>query len=165
MKNIQLSKGKVALVDDEDFDFLSQWRWHFSTGYAMRTSPRSEGKKAILMHREINKTPQYMETDHINHDKLDNRKNNLRNATKSENAMNRKFYSGTTSIFKGVSKPRGRDKWQATIKINRQSLYLGQFDCEIEAAKRYDDAAEFYFGDFAKTNFNRTTGGATNETE
>ena len=116
MKKIKLSKGKVALVDNEDYIWLNQWKWHFMAGgYAMRHLRISEDKnsKLIYMHRQILNTPKGLESDHINRNKLDNRKENLRVATRSQNNMNRKKRINCTSKYKGVSWHKQRKKWQA----------------------------------------------------
>ena len=92
MKTIPLTQGKVAIVDDEDYTWLMQWKWHSSYGYAMRRERTWSGKqKGIFMHRVVNKTPLGLETDHINRNKLDNRKENLQSVTHQENTCNKDF--------------------------------------------------------------------------
>ena len=87
MKEIKLTQDKVALVDDEDYKWLNEFKWYCAAGYAARNSPKINGKQSIniFMHREINNTPKGMDTDHISHNRLDNRKVNLRTCTCSEN--------------------------------------------------------------------------------
>ena len=154
MKIILLSQGKFAIVDDEDFDHLNHWDWLFNNGYAVRNIPWSEGKQGkIYMHRVVNKTPYGLETDHANHDRLDNRKANLRDATQAENNMNRVKWAGCSSRFKGVSWHKQRSKWRACIRPNGKQVHLGLFICEIEAAAKYDEEAEKLFGEFALLNF------------
>src|ERR1700761_3134479 len=107
MKTIPLSQRQYAIVDDDDYEFLMQWKWHvldsFHT-YAMRNSKPVDGKRHhILMHRVINKTPDDYYTDHINGNGLDNRKENLRSVTRGENQQNRKKNSKSSSKYKGVS--------------------------------------------------------------
>ena len=155
MKQINLTRGKVALVDDEDFEWLNQWKWKCSTfGYAVRLLPADEsGKRSnVFMHRLILGTPSGLYTDHINQDKLDNRKANLRIATKSQNSANSKVrVSGKTASFKGVSlKQRG--VFEAQIKTGGKYVYLGRFDTEEDAALAYNDAAKKAFGEFASLN-------------
>lgn len=120
MKKIPLSQGKFAIVDDEDFEFLSQWKWHLhKDGYAARTQwlPDTGGKKKnFMMHRVLNKTPIGMHTDHINNIRLDNRRKNLRTATRAQNYMNQGKKKNTTSIYKGVSLVRETGKWRSAIK-------------------------------------------------
>lgn len=143
-KEIKLTKNKVALIDDEDFEFLNQFKWYFNTGYAMRRNK----KQTILMHRVINNTPDGMETDHINRKKLDNRRINLRSCTNQQNQMNSSKMINTTSKYKGVCWHINNKKWQ----VNIQNKYLGYFKSELEAAKAYDKAAKELFGEFARLN-------------
>lgn len=150
MKKIYLSKGKFALVDDEDYDFLIQWKWHISqSGYAVRTDNRL--KKTTMMHREVNKTLKNLETDHIDGNKINNQKNNLRSALKVQNQGNRKPQKGT-SKFKGVCWNKENKNWRAGIRVNKKSKCLGSFKNEADAARAYNIAAKEYFGDFAKVN-------------
>jgi hypothetical protein len=94
MKEIKLTKGKTAIVDDEDFDRLSQYKWQFAViGYARRTVyvKGKKGRQTLYMHRDILATPSDMFTDHINGNRLDNRKENLRVCTQAENNRNRRY--------------------------------------------------------------------------
>jgi hypothetical protein len=154
-KIIQLTRGKVALVDDEDFERINQFTWHCSNrGYAMRSLPRLFGRrKAILMHREILATSGNVEIDHANMDKLDNRKANLRICTHGQNMHNYKKPITNASGFKGVSWHEQNKKWRATLQVGGHQLHLGTFDDPTEAARAYDIAARKYHGEFAKLNF------------
>lgn len=155
MKQIPLTQGKFAKVDDEDYDYLMQWRWqvlHDREGgwYAQTTINYA----TVRMHRLIMKAPFGTEVDHINSDGLDNRKCNLRFCTRSQNQRNQKTRrKGTSSIYKGVWLQRNSKKWQAQITYNRRRIYLGCFTDEIEAAGAYDRRAIELFGEFARTNF------------
>lgn len=124
MKRIKLTKGKYALVDDEDFEYLNQFKWCFN-GYAIRRVKIAKHVyKVIFIHRIVNNIPDGFEGDHINHDKLDNRRSNLRTVTHKQNTRNpglRKNSSGTL----GVSWIKDRQKWLATIATNRKTKYLG----------------------------------------
>lgn len=144
-KLIPLTKGQFAIVDDADFDWLSQWKWLFSR-YARRA-------KGIAMHRVIMNAPDDMEVDHINHNVLDNRRENLRLATCKQNRMNRSKHKITRSSFKGLHWRKDRSRWVARIKVNREFIYLGTFINELDAAQAYDTAARIYHGEFACTNF------------
>lgn len=126
MKKIKLTRGKFALVDDEDFEFLNQWKW------CLRNSGRYAGRcdyknnKWILMHRVINNTPVGMETDHINRNKLDNRRSNLRSVTGCQNMMNVGVPSNNVSGYRGVSWDNKHKKWMAQIVVEWKSIWLGR---------------------------------------
>ena len=154
MKQIELTQGKFALVDDDDFDELNQYNWCFHNGYAVRGVAISQGKqKTQLMHRLITNCPDDMEVDHINHDKLDNRKSNLRVCSSSENSHNQKMQTKVkSSRFKGVYFNKNANKWQAQIKLDDKNKYLGLFTNEIDAAIAYNVAAIELFGEFALLN-------------
>lgn len=155
MKEIQLSQNKVALVDDEDFDTLNQFKWSAhkigNNYYASRTIV-VDGKHTLqYMHGAILNGKG---VDHRDMNGLNNQKNNLRFCTKSENGMNmRKRESATaTSIYKGVSFYKPYGKWKARLMINRKEIHLGYFDTEIEAAKAYNAKAVELFLEFANLN-------------
>jgi hypothetical protein len=107
------------------------------------------------MHREIIRTPRHLVVDHINHNGLDNRKANLRPATRAQNNYNRLIIKrkDSSSKYKGVSWKKEYKKWQAQIYVNGQFKFLGYFEDEIQAAKAYDEAAKKYYGRFACLNF------------
>lgn len=154
MKSIPLTQGRFALVDDDDFEYLNQFNWYCSSGYAVRKLKTQNGKRlSMKMHREILKTPDNMTTDHINGNKLDNRKENLRICTQAENTRNRPADRNSTSGYKGVSWNNRLSKWICQIKANGKSRHLGVFSNPEEAAKVYDAEAIVLFGSFAKLNF------------
>ena len=161
MKRIPLTQGKFAIVNDEDFDRLNSFKWYAhedrNTYYAVRTIRQNGKRKTILMHREIMelKAGDGRQTDHINHDGLDNRRDKLRICTNAENHYNQKPGKGT-SKYKGCSWYKRDKKWQARIRLNSKLIHLGLFDSEIEAAKAYDAKAKELFGEFACVNI--TTG-------
>ncbi len=147
MPQIQITSTKYALVDQEDFDLLNQYKWSLNVyGYAYRNYSCKNGG---LMHRVITKSQKGFDVDHINHNTLDNRKENLRVCTRAENLRNSKKRIGS-SIFKGVSIHQG--KWRARIKFFYKDIHLGMFNSEIEAAKAYNQKALQLFGQFAKLN-------------
>jgi hypothetical protein len=154
MKKIPLSKGKVAFVDDEDYDFLiglGTWYCH-SAGYAEHALPRPR-RGSILMHRVIMQRmcPGYKgDVDHRNTNALDNRRRNLRQATKRENARNRGPQRNNKTGFKGVSFEARRQKYVARIKTDTYYKFLGYFATPIEAADAYQKAAHKYHGEFAR---------------
>lgn len=149
MKEIPLiNSDKVAIVDDEDFEEVSKYDWCLTNvGYVRSRAP-------VLLHRFILKTPKDLDTDHINHDPLDNRRNNIRIATTSQNCANKRKPRGDkTSQFKGVCWREHAHKWMAVIVANRKYIYLGYFTSETAAAIAYDLAALKYFREFSKLNF------------
>jgi len=155
-QTIALTQDRIARVDDEDWESLSQFKWQASLGssciYAVRTDCSARSRRTLLMHRVILSPPPDMEIDHINGDGLDNRRSNLRACTRSQNHMNMRKRRGCSSTYKGVSwYKRGRN-WQAHIKYQGIQYYLGRFDDEREAARAYNVAAQQHFGEFAQLN-------------
>jgi len=148
-KSIPLTRGKFALVDDDDYEYLNQWKWHLKKGYALRSK---NDKPRIIMHRLIMNTPLGMETDHINHNKLDNRKENLRICTNNENHYNLKMRKNNSTGYKGVCLKRKTNKYFAQICHNYKDIHLGYFASPMDAAKAYNEAAIKYYGKFANLN-------------
>jgi hypothetical protein len=146
MKTIELAKQKgIALVDDEDFEKLSKIHWRLSTdGYATT-------RLSVGMHRMVIGAKPGQQVDHINMNKLDNRKENLRLCTHSQNKMNMNAQSNSTTGYKGVDINHGR--YRAQIKIGMKRKFIGYFDDPIAAAKAYDKEAVKNYGAFARTNF------------
>jgi hypothetical protein len=154
-KLIPLTQGKFAIVDAEDYDFLMQWSWQaksFPVDKSVFYAKRDNKGKHVYMHRVLIKASKGEIVDHVNRNPLDNRKCNLRLCTISQNAYNRKKVSNNTSGYKGVGLIKGSNKWWAKIKVNKTSIHLGAFNCPIEAAKAYDEAATKHHGEFALTN-------------
>ena len=151
MKKIPLTQNKEALVDDEDFDLLSKLNWCVaSNGYVVK---RIKGK-IVCLHRYIMNPKNKEWIDHINHDKLDNRRENLRICTASQNSGNSiKTKSNTSSIYKGVCWDKQMKLWRCLITINYKLIFIGLFKEEFHAAMAYDIWAKELFGEFAKLNF------------
>lgn len=143
MKTIQLTKGFSAIVDDDQYEHLSRWHWYYNNGYAMR----QEKGKHILMHQVILGASM---VDHINGDKLDNTKANLRTANKSTNAMNMRKHKGS-SIYKGVS--RQGKLWRVQIWQDNKRVFSESAPTQRLAAMIYDLNAPVYFGEYARLNF------------
>jgi hypothetical protein len=143
-----------AFVDDEDFPLLNRYTWHVDPkGYVVT----SLFGTTVRLHRFILNAPKNMQVDHINGDKLNNTKTNLRLATNTQNQQNvPKTPRQTSSKFKGVHSRKDRehrkDKWVARIAVNGKRLHLGYFNSETEAALAYNEAAVKYFGEFANLN-------------
>jgi len=151
---IPLTQNKFALIDSCDYSWLMQWKWRYNGRYALRNLPRPH-RKAIYMHRAILERmgfQHFEHTDHINGDKLDNRRKNLRSATNAQNQNNRGKPHNNTSGFKGVSLLQRSQKWMAQIGVDRKLKYLGCFDSPEEAALVYNRAAREYHGKFAYLN-------------
>lgn len=152
MKKIILTQGKFALVDDEDFLELSKFKWSYDGNYARRAIYINGKQKIIRMHRLLANTPKGMDTDHINRNKLDNRKSNLRVCSRSENKINQNMLSKNTSGFIGVSWSKPLKKWVARISIKNKKTHIGVFNTKEEAAKEYNVVAYKNFGEFARLN-------------
>ena len=153
MKQIELTQGKFALVDDDDFEELNQYNWCFSHGYAVRYVTVSVKRTTQGMHRLVTNCATDMDVDHINHDRLDNQKANLRVCSTSENCHNQKVRTyAKSSRFKGVCFNKKLGKWEAKIQLNNKQKYLGLFENEIDAAIAYNNAAIEFFGEFALIN-------------
>ncbi len=138
------------MVDDEDFDFLNQWKWHHTKGYATRRKyfGKKNGKqifKDIYMHRLLSKTPDGFLTDHVDRNGLNNRKKNLRHVTSSQNGMNTGLRKDNTSGYKGVWFDKSRKKWVAEIMVDRKKILIGRYrDIKVAINKR-TEAEKIYF--------------------
>lgn len=164
MKKIELSKqgkhkGKYyALVDDKDFNYLSKFRWNYcknnksDVSYATRAISKRKGYKTILMHRIIMKLKKGFFVDHINMNGLDNRRSNLRLATRADNMRNRDKTKANTSGYKGVVWDKWTNKWMAQINYLHKHLNLGRFSSKEKAAQVYNEAIKKYHGKFARLN-------------
>lgn len=153
MKYIELTQNKKAIIDDEDYILVDQYNWYCNnSGYA-RTNICAGGKQCqILMHRLILNAPVGVQVDHINLDKLDNRKCNLRLCNNAQNQYNTNKKPCNISGYKGVAYVKENGKWMARIMVNGKIIYLGIFTDVIDAAREYNKAAIKYFGEFAKLN-------------
>jgi hypothetical protein len=171
MKWIELTQGKATVVDDNIFEYLSQWKWfaHKNTTrgvyYAVRnsTDKTTKKRKTISMHRVIMEMNIHRsmtckeQIDHIDLDGLNNAIENLRIATQSQNTANRlTFTFKKSSQYKGVYWSKKKRLWVTKLKVEGKEIFIGHFRQEENAAMAYDDAAIRYFGEFAKTNFQKT---------
>lgn len=154
-KKIPLTQGKFAIVDDGDYEELSQYKWYFhaegKTGYAIRQIRLSSGKwSSVKMHRQIMEATPENEIDHIDGNGINNRRSNLRFCSRSENMRNISVRKDSLTGYKCVA--RSGRKWYAYISVNGRRQYLGIFPNRELAALAYNQAAIKYRGDFARLN-------------
>jgi len=158
MKMIDLTQGKVSLVDDEDYKLVSRYKWYVSpeggTYYAARSVRKKGCRVTIKMHRLILglKPGDGKHVDHINHDGLNNRRSNLRIVTHQQNHFNMIPKKGGYSRFKGVCWCKLNKRWISQIMYNYKNYNLGYFDSENDAAKAYNAKAKELFGEYAYLN-------------
>lgn len=154
---VALRDGEVSSIDASDLAFISQWQWRLDNGYAIRRETVNGKVSTIRMHREITNCPQGQCVDHINGNRLDNRRENLRICTTRQNQQNKHFTKrngkSSQSQFKGVSMYVKKGLWRARIKAEGKCITLGYFRDELSAARAYDLAALKHFGEFARPNF------------
>ncbi len=143
MKTIKLTQCKVALVDDEDYERLSVYKWHYNSGYVKNV------KKGFL-HSLLLVAPRGLYIDHINGNPLDNRKCNLRVVTHAQNMYNKGVYKNSKSGTKGVSWSKDHNKWVAKIEINKKSKFLGYFSDLHVAKEAYQRASIDNWGEYAR---------------
>jgi hypothetical protein len=149
MKVIELNKGHVAIVDDEDFEKIAQYHWTYvGKGYAHRNA----NGKSVYMHRVVMNTPDGFDTDHINGNRLDNRKCNLRIVTHKQNLRNTAVTKRNKLGVKGVWFWKKRNKYVADIGHEGKTIHLGTFKTPEEAKTARNEAVLKYHGDFARSN-------------
>lgn len=151
MKYIKSTNGTESMVDDEDFEFLDQWNWRLSTsGYFIHSVV---GKKAIIMHRLIlqkhNLYKYGLEVDHINRNRIDNRKENLRMCTSSQNKGNVGPLKSNKTGYKGVAWKRLRNQWEVHISFNKKYMFLGYFNDPKEAGDAYIKKHKELYGEYS----------------
>jgi len=158
MKTIPLTQGKVAIVDDRDYDWLNQFKWRaykdYKMFYAMRSC--SKGPPTIeAMHRKVLGLiyRDGKQVDHIDGDGLNNQRNNLRICNHAQNQQNQRIQVGGTSRYKGVSWGKRNKRWIVEIRKNGATSYVGSFKDEVKAAKAYDKRAKELYREFARLNF------------
>lgn len=142
-------------MDDEDYELVSRYRWSPTQGQRQRETFYAQtwisGTGNRKMHRLI--LPDMKIIDHVNGDGLDNRRSNLRIASRRDNNRNVPLRSDNTSGFKGACWDRRANKWLASISVNGKNLFLGRYADKMDAALAYDRAAVEHFGEFARLNF------------
>ena len=138
--------GRV-LIDLDDVELVGKYKWYIDKGYAYN-------KQIDFMHRLIMNYPEGMVIDHINHNKLDNRKCNLRICTSAENSRNRKKQKGSySSKYKGVYYDKQKNKWRVRVCVNNKPKHIGYYESEEEGVRAYDRACIKYHKEFCNTNF------------
>jgi hypothetical protein len=158
MKEIKLTQGYTALVDDDMYEYLSDFNWYYSTGYAMRDEYSKDKSKTILMHRliyeiKIGEVPDGLSIDRKDRNRLNNLSENLRLATQQQNNFNRAVQSNNRhSKFKGVKFVVETGNWKARIRIDGTETTIGTFTDEIACANAYNNYAKLLFGEFAYLN-------------
>ncbi len=152
-RQIALNKGAFTIVDAADYDRLMKYRWRVSEkGYAMRTQTDKGKASGVTMHRMLLDPPKGFMPDHINGDRLDNRRCNLRVVNALQNAQNRTKNRRSISKYKGVSWKVENNKWQARIRIEYSQHHLGLYDTEEDAAFAYNNAAKLHHGEYSRLN-------------
>jgi hypothetical protein len=150
---IPLTRGKFAIVDADDYQFLSKYTW-FAEGTSKHCyAVRKKNGRSIKMHRQIMNAPDHLVVDHIDHNGLNNRKENLRICTFAENCRNIRSTASKTSKYKGVHWNKRMKKWAAQITFENKTYHLGYFTNETAAARAYDEKAAELHGQFASLNF------------
>ncbi len=159
MKLIQLTRGAFSIVDDEDFEEVNKYKWNYvNSRYAYRSYRKNDERTGRLLHRFIMKIHglliENLEVDHINRNKLDNQKSNLRVATRKINRLNSKLYKNNTSGYRGLCYNKKMNRYSAAITVNNKRIYLGNYAYEDKksAAQKYNEAAIKYNGEFAQLN-------------
>ena len=152
MKEISLTRGKMAIVDDEDYDYINQWKWQYlPVGYAARNFKKNDNgvRPLVYMHCMIVPHPEGMQTDHANQNKLDNRRDNLRVCSRSQNYINGGLRADNSSGVRGVVWHRASQKWEASIGYNGKRIHIGLYNDIGCASKAYSNKSRELFGVFS----------------
>lgn len=154
MATIQLTKGFVTVVDDEDYEDLARSNWHYNgRGYAARGIWVAGKVQIVLMHRQLLNFPSGQEVDHIDGNPLNNHRDNLRVVTRLQNQWNSRRHTNGSSSYKGVSWNPRYNKWEVQFRVAGARIFVGRFDAELDAARAYDLAIVRYRGEYARLNF------------
>jgi len=157
-KLVMLTQGQFAIVDDEDYDRVAQFKWYAHKTkdkyYAARRKRNYKGSRHTeFLHHFIMQPSPNQQVDHIDGDRLNCTRANMRFSTQAQNVMNTAKRNDNTSGYKGVSWSKRHQKWCASITAQGRHIYLGLFIDPADAARAYDAAACEYFGEYARTNF------------
>lgn len=159
MQQMMLHSGECILLDSEDYQKITKWKWQLSpTGYVARSTCYKTKRKRIYLHRVLTNCPADKVVDHINKNKLDNRKCNLRICSQRENTVANNGWTNAQIPYKGVtymssSGKKILTKFRARIYANHKEINLGVYNSAVEAAQAYDQAAKIIHGEYAKLNF------------
>ncbi len=154
-RRIPLTKGKFTIVDAHDYPFFARYNWFVEGTQKNYYAVRKQNGKSIKMHRQITNAPDHLVVDHIDHNGLNNQRQNLRLCTFAQNCRNIRSTSPKTSIYKGVHWHKAHKKWAAQITCNKKTHHLGYFKKQFDAAIAYDSAAKKHHGVFAALNFKK----------
>lgn len=153
MKEISLTQGKTALVDDADFDLVNKHRWAARKSRHLFYAQSKIGGKTVSLHAFLLTPPLNVDVDHIDGNGLNNQRSNLRICSHMENMANQKRHSDSKSPFKGIWRASNCDRWAAQLVFNGKKVYLGVYKNAADAALAYDKKAKELFGPFARLNF------------
>ena len=157
VKELQLGNKGVSLVDDDVYDDVVRFSWcltrHRDGKLFYARGRVGQDRRKTLLHRYILKPPPEVLIDHVNKNGLDNRKENLRLVTPSQNSQNKRVKVTNLSGYKGVHYDKTKNKWRVMIQVDGQARHVGKFDCPVKAAIVYDTEARKHFGEFACLNF------------
>lgn len=151
---IPLGKGRSTIIDADDTEKVAPYKWRFHCGYVQAYKYNSKTRKSYAVHMShiILPCPDGMFIDHINRNKLDNRRCNLRVVTRSQNNANRRCFSNSKSQYKGVIRSKKTGWWEAAIRKDGKQISLGSYETEIAAASAYNDYARRMWGEYAVLN-------------
>ena len=153
VKEIYLSNYKeIILIDNSDYEMLMQYNWCIADGYAITSLEINGIKTTKRMHQFLLDTLSGLEIDHIDNNRLNNQRKNLRMVTHQQNMMNKSKQNGCSSKYKGVCWDNSRNKWISYIKKNNRCKHLGRFNNEKDAANAYNERAKELFGEYANLN-------------
>lgn len=156
MKEIKLTRSKVAIVDDEDFEYLNQFKWcavvNGRTFYAIRKANHDGKWVTERMHRVLFDIPVGKEIDHIDHNGLNNQRSNLRLVTRQQNKFNASAWGKSKYLGVSIYHQQGRNYIAANIWLDGKKKFLGLFQTEEDAALAYNEAASKYQGEYANLN-------------
>jgi len=153
-KAIPLRNGVSTSLDDEDYDRAQAFRWHkTANGYVAGTVIEQGARKRVYLHRWLLDAQPGQLVDHLDGNPLNNRRANLRLATRSQNQANRRRNRTSRSRYKGVTWHQGQQRWMARLQVNGRRITIGYYADPLQAAYEYDAFARTYFGEYARLNF------------